>query len=488
MNKMQKILVIIFFIFSGLQVYSIEFTLDECITYAQRNSIDARKAMNSFLARTNRSQAFYADFYPQLNLNASLPGVSREINQITQPDGSTLFYEQSQLFTSGALTLSQKIPFLNSELSIASGITKLDVYQTNDYTLWRSTPFQVTYRQPLFKYNSMTWDRKIRELMDSKSDDEFNQEMEDIAINVTRKFFELYLSEMNLKNSEQNVAVNDTLFRLSEGRFSVGKIAENDLLQSELALLNANNTYSSAELEYRRTLDELKITIGYSGSEKISIIPPKDIPQIDISPDEAVRYAVMNNPRITDLEIRKQEADLALQRAESNNRINADIFASFGLNQAAGQFDLIYRDLLDRQRFDVTIQLPLFTWGKGSGTIEAALQDKNRIVSDTELQRMNFEMEVRYLTERLNQLRRQVEISTKADTIAARRFDVAKNRYIIGKIDLNSFFIAQSEKDMAFRALVQNLQSFWLAFYNVRKLTLYDFAMQKRINYVLERK
>jgi outer membrane protein TolC len=150
--------------------------------------------------------------------------------------------------------------------------------------------------------------------------------------------------------------------------------------------------------------------------------------------------------------------------------------------------DLIYRDLLDRQRFDVTIQLPLFTWGKGSGTIEAALQDKNRIVSDTELQRMNFEMEVRYLTERLNQLRRQVEISTKADTIAARRFDVAKNRYIIGKIDLNSFFIAQSEKDMAFRALVQNLQSFWLAFYNVRKLTLYDFAMQKRINYVLERK
>lgn len=489
---MNKIVRIVFQIFALVLLtnfsHAIEFNLEECIKFAQNNSIDAKKALNSYLARKHRSQAFYADYLPQLNFNASLPGAIREINQITQPDGSLLFQEQSQLFTSGNLTVSQKIPFLNSEFYISSGITKLDIYQTGDYTLWRSTPLQITYRQPLFKYNSMIWERRLRELNDSKADDEFNQDMEDIAINVTRKFFELYLAEMNLINAQQNVAVNDTLFRLSEGRFSVGKIAENDLLQSELGLLNANNALGNAELDYRRALDELKILIGYSAKDEIRIIPPKEIPHNDIPPESAVRYALTNNPRITDIEIRKQEAELALSRAESNNRIIADIFASFGLNKAASEFDVVYRDLLDRQRFDVTLQLPLFTWGKGSNEIEAAVQERNKTMNDSELQKLNFETEVRYLAERLNQLRKQVEISTKADTIAARRFEVAKNRYIIGKIDLNSFFIAQNEKDMAFRSLIQNLQSFWLAFFNLRKLTLYDFALQKRINYVLGKK
>ncbi len=489
MNNIIKIVFVIILISAATNHSpAIEFTLDECIKFAQNNGIDAKKALNSYLARKHRSKAFYADYLPQLNFNASLPGAVREINQITQPDGSLLFQEQSQLFTSGNLTVSQKIPFLNSEFYVSSGITKLDIYQTGDYTLWRSTPLQVTYRQPLFRYNTMMWELRLRELADLKVDDKFNQDMEDIAINVTRKFFELYLAEMNLVNARQNVAVNDTLFRLSRGRFSVGKIAENDLLQSELGLLNANNVLGNAELDYRRVLDELKIIIGYAGKDEISIIPPKEIPQNDISPESAVMYALMNNPIITDIEIRKEEAELALKRAESNNRINADIFASFGLNKAASEFDVVYRDLLDRQRFDVTLQLPLFTWGKSSNEIEAAVQERNRTLNESELQKLNFETEVRYLAERLNQLRKQVEISTKADTIAARRFDVAKNRYIIGKIDLNSFFIAQNEKDMAFRSLIQNLQSFWLAFFNLRKLTLYDFALQKRINYILEKK
>ncbi len=33
--------------------------------------------------------------------------------------------------------------------------------------------------------------------------------------------------------------VNDTLYKISTGRFNVGKIAENELLQVELHLMNA---------------------------------------------------------------------------------------------------------------------------------------------------------------------------------------------------------------------------------------------------------
>jgi len=52
---------------------------------------------------------------------------------------------------------------------------------------------------------------------------------------------------------------------------------------------------------------------------------------------------------------------------------------------------------------------------------------------------------------------------------------VAKERYVIGKIDVPILFIAQSEKDNARRADVQTLWDYWSTYFRVRRLTLYDF-------------
>ena len=52
--------------------------------------------------------------------------------------------------------------------------------------------------------------------------------------------FDAYAADVALRNADANVAVNDSLFLLSKGRYEVGKIGENDLLQSELALLRAH--------------------------------------------------------------------------------------------------------------------------------------------------------------------------------------------------------------------------------------------------------
>jgi outer membrane protein TolC len=90
-------------------------------------------------------------------------------------------------------------------------------------------------------------------------------------------------------------------------------------------------------------------------------------------------------------------------------------------------------------------------------------------------QRFDFEQEVLYQAARLNLLRNQVAVAAKSDTIAQRRFDVARQRYVIGKIDIPILFIAQSEKDNARRANYQTLWDYWATFFRVRRLTLFDF-------------
>ena len=65
--------------------------------------------------------------------------------------------------------------------------------------------------------------------------------------------------------------------------------------------------------------------------------------------------------------------------------------------------------------------------------------------------------------------------------MAGKRFEVAYNRYVIGRIDIDNLYVAQSEKDQALNAYVQELRGYWQAYYRLRRVTLYDFATGERI-------
>jgi len=49
-------------------------------------------------------------------------------------------------------------------------------------------------------------------------------------------------------------------------------------------------------------------------------------------------------------------------------------------------------------------------------------------------------------------------------------------RYLVGKIQIDNLYIAQSERDGALSAYINALRGYWLAYYRLRRLTLYDFA------------
>ena len=69
-----------------------------------------------------------------------------------------------------------------------------------------------------------------------------------------------------------------------------------------------------------------------------------------------------------------------------------------------------------------------------------------------------------------------IALSAKADTVAAKRFEVAYNRYVIGRFDMDNLYLAQNEKNQALSQYLQSLRGFWLAYYRLRRVTLYDFA------------
>ena len=75
----------------------------------------------------------------------------------------------------------------------------------------------------------------------------------------------------------------------------------------------------------------------------------------------------------------------------------------------------------------------------------------------------------------LSQARRNLALSAKADTVAGKRFEVALNRYVIGRIAIDNLYLAQNEKDQALISYVAALRGYWQAYYRLRRLTLFDF-------------
>lgn len=460
------------------QVDTTFLTLRECIQLAREHGPLGMMARSMFENRRSSYQSFIATLYPQLSLQGDVPGYSRSINPITFPDGSTVFTPQSQASSSVSLSLSQKIPLTGGEMSLSSGLNRIDLIETKSH-YYRSSPLMITLHQPMFQINAMRWDQDAQEIRYDMASRELAEALEECAIDVTNKFFGLFLATMSSANAAFNLAINETLYTVSRGRFNVGRIAENDLLQSELAYLNAQTQLENASVGLYRSQQNLRVALGLGPETYLALLSPTEIPVSSIDPVAALEQARQNRSEILNFNLQLLTAERNVVQAQSDNSFTATLTASMGYNQRAPILRDTYRDLLDQQQFNLGLNVPIFRWGAGSASVDAAQAEQKLTETSVRQQRHDFEQEVLFQAARLNLLGKQVAIAAKSDTIAQRRFEVAKNRYLIGKIDIPNLFLAQSEKDNAKRANVQTMWDYWSTHFRVRRLTLFDFETGK---------
>ncbi len=79
----------------------------------------------------------------------------------------------------------------------------------------------------------------------------------------------------------------------------------------------------------------------------------------------------------------------------------------------------------------------------------------------------------------------QVKIAAKADTVAQKSYNITKARYMIGKISVTDLNIAQTESDNSKSSYIDALRTYWNFYYQIRKLTLFDFEHNRpiKVNY-----
>src|SRR4029077_3332439 len=134
---------------------------------------------------------------------------------------------------------------------------------------------------------------------------------------------DLYAQEMTLRNATANAAINDTLYTLNKGRYEVGKIGENELLKSELALLRARAGVDDARLARDRAEAALRRQMAYPEGQPFVIVTPDSIPVVEADPEVAVREALKNSSTTRQADLDDVTSKRGIAQAKSFNRFNA---------------------------------------------------------------------------------------------------------------------------------------------------------------------
>ncbi len=451
-------------------------TLDDVVSIAREQSPDAFAARHRYRGSYWQHRSFQAGYLPNLSLNATIPNLNRTISPITLPDGSDIFIRRSLATSSGNLSLSQTIGLTGGQLFVSSGLQRIDLIREDGTEVsYLSTPVNIGFRQPIFSYNPYKWERQIEPLRFQEARKQYVESLENISLRATNFFFDLLLGQINMEINQINLESNDTLYRIAQGRFSLGRIAENELLQMELNVLNSEATLEQSRIDYEGALFRFRSYLGLDGSETPELIPPENIPELQIDVYAALAEARKNRADIIARQRQLIEAESQVSQAKADSRFNANLFALYGLTQTSDDFAGVYRDPLDQQQLTIGVSIPILDWGVSKGRVRMAESNRELVSTTVNQALVDFEQEVMLRVMEFNMLKSQLEIAEKADIIAQKRYEVTRERFLIGRIDIIELNLALEEKDRSKQRYLAALRTYWRGFYEMRRLTLYDF-------------
>ena len=344
-----------------------------------------------------------------------------------------------------------------------------------------AVPVVLTLNQPIFGVNSVKWNRRIEPLRYEEAKANFLTATETVTMTVIQKFFNLILARENVNIARQNLQNAEKLCEVAESKRRMGRISENDLLQLRLNVLNARSTLTSNESNLKSQMFSLRSYLALEGTEELIPVLPDSVPPLQLRYEEVLEKAQAHNAFARNIRRRQLEADYQVAQAKGNRR-QVSLYAQVGFTGSDQVFDQTYRNLKDNQVVEIGMKIPLLDWGKRRGQVKVAESNREIVRQQLRKETTDFYQDLFVLTEQFNNQVNQLHIAIEADTIAQKRYRTNMETFLIGKISTLDLNDAQGSKDDARRKRINELFYFWYYYYQIRSITLWDFASNTHID------
>lgn len=477
---------LLFILFSAValpgftQTRKIKLNLQEVLSIAAQQSIDAFRNQNMYLASYWAFNYYQANRLPGLSLSSSPLDFNRYSQKVYNINTNQDEYVFRKYFNSDVtLSLSQNITPTGGRLFLQSDLNLVQNLGANKVTSYASTPISIGYQQDLNGYNELRWQSRIEPLKFKKAQKSLIQNNETLNLKAVSVFFNLATAQVRKSIAETNLSNADTLYKIGQGRFQVGTVTQDELLTLELSRLNAEQALNEADVTVKRMQTQFNSFLGLAKQTEVDCIMPNQIPGFQVNADEALSLAKQNNPIIIDELQRKLEADKNVASTKADAGLNTTLSALYGLNQTGEKLTDVYGKQQERQQFSIRFNIPIVDWGRRKGSYSMAVSNREVTLAEIKQDEIDFEQQVYQAVLEFNLQASQVYNAAKADTVGQQKYNVTFQRFLIGKIDVVKLNIASTDRENARIQYINALNQYWSQYYQLRNLTLFDFENKK---------
>lgn len=450
--------------------------LARTIELANDSSLMAFRNQNMYLAGYWEFRTFKAERLPSLTLNITPAQYYRYITQrYDSNEDRDVFRQQQMYIANGGLAIQQNLDLTGGTFYIESSLEYMRNFGDVKATQYSSIPFRMGYSQNLLGFNPFRWDKRIEPLKFERAKKEFLYNSEQVAEEAVNYFFALAMAQAEYRLAKENATSSDTLYQIGRQRQKIASISKADLLTLQLDYVNAQNTLENARIALKRAMFALASFLNLSKETVIETDLPGHPREMSVPMDKAVEMAKANSPAILQQQQSVLEAERTVNRTRVESRFNASVNASVGFNQVNDNFAGAYHDMLRQDLVSLSVAIPLIDWGVRKGQYNMAKNNLNVAKIAARQQEVDIEKEVTVTVNDFNIQQRMAASAEEALDLAIMAYEQTRQRFIIGKADVNSLTLAKNRQQEAQKNYILALHNYWQNYYKIRRLTLYDF-------------
>lgn len=457
-------------------------TLSEAIKIAHAKSPQSQMAQLSYMAQYWNYRSYKAQLLPSLNASAGLGQYNRSLVEVRDPDTGEISYVANNTLSNDlSLSIDQNIALTGGTVSLNTNLARLDQFTYNN-KIYNSNPLTINYTQPIRAFNTLKWEKKTRPLQYENSKRSYLETMENITIQTTQLFFSVLSAQNEYDKTIANYNDTKLLYEIAKKRFDVGTTTKSELLQLELSLLNSDLAINNSKVSLDMSMFSLTSYLGIAENFTMELMPPSIAPDVELNYDKVLERAYHNSTHKLDMELKKVNAMKGVAQAKANKGLQADFRANLGFSQSDNSVRGAYSSLKDREVVGITLRMPIYDWGMSRGRVKMAQAEERLAITEVEQEEIKFVQDIRIKVIKFNNQAKQCSISQKAREIADERYEITKKRFQNGSITVTDLNTAQKEKDDAIQQYINQLNIFWSAYYEIQKLSLYDYINKKDIS------
>lgn len=450
--------------------------LDRAIKMAADSSLASFRFRNLYMAGFWEYRTFRANRLPCLTLNLTPARYYRDItSRYDYENNIDVYRAQQSYFASAGLEIRQNFDWLGGTFFIESDLSFMRNFGTSTYSQFSSVPVRVGYRQDLLGYNAFKWEKRIEPLKYEKVKKDFVYNMESVSEDVVGYFFDLALAQTEYRLARENLVSADTLYTLGERRFKIAAISQAELLTLKLDLVNARNSLENSRIALKRANASLAAYLGMDRETRLEVAVPTLTALRRVETADALLHARENNPSILSQKQAVLEARQTVDKTRKENRFSASLNASVGYNQVGDNLSGAYRNLLRQDLVSLSVSIPLVDWGVRKGRLNMALSNLDVAEISERQQLQSLDEEVTVTVDDYNIQLDLITSAKEAMDLAERAYAQTQQRFMIGKTDLSSMTLASTRRQEASKNYISALKNYWLNYYKLRRLTLFDF-------------